>query len=416
MELRYTLLTCAGAIALALTPMTAGAQSRADLLAGKAAHHPRTFVAEMRGGGAPANDECTSPEVLTVGTNCESPTAGDNSAATESTLGPACDPANDSLYIDVWYSFNSGTNTSVDVDLVPSDPMTDWVVVVMEACDGPELLCAIQPEAPESVPVTENTEYIVRVYSNTQYGNSGPFTICVSGTPPPPPPPANDECANAIVITTSADCVPVDGYTLMATESQPADSCNGYLGTANDDVWYTFTATATEMTINVQGGGTFDAVVELFEGDCSALSEIGCADATVSGELETIQQSGLNIGQAYLVRLFHYGAAETAPSDFTICAVEGLANIGIGEENEVDGSSIFPNPTTGPVSITWQGPSADVRIDVLDMTGRIVHAEQRHLLKGQVAQLSLFDRLAEGTYTVRLNGGGVRTSHPLIVR
>jgi hypothetical protein len=207
----------------------------------------------------------------------------------------------------------------------------------------------------------------------------------------------------------------VDGYTFAATESQPADSCNGYLGTANDDVWYTFTATATEMTINVQGGATFDAVVELFEGDCSSLSEIGCADASVSGEAETIQQSGLNVGQSYLVRLFHYGAAETAPSDFTICAVEGLANIGFAEENEADASGIFPNPTTGPVSITWQGPSADVRIDVLDMTGRLVHGEQRHLLKGQVAQLSLIDRLAEGTYALRLSGGGVRTSHPLIV-
>lgn len=416
MRTHYTLAVCTGALALAASPLTSDAQSRADMLLGKSAHHPGTFHAQLRGGGAPANDECDAAEALTVGTDCAAPTSGDNTAATQSVEGPACDNATTGIFADVWYSFNSGTNTSVDVDLVPSETMTDNVLVVLDGCTGTELLCYVLPPGPQSVTVTENTDYIIRIYSNTQYGDPGPFTICVSGTPPPPPPPANDECANAIVITANADCVPTDGYSLGATESQPADSCNGFLGTANDDVWYTFTATATEMTIGVQGGAGFDAVVELYEGDCSSLSGIGCADGTVSGELEEIFQSGLTVGQSYLVRVFGYGPAEVSPAEFTICAVEGLSGIGMVEHADGRAINLFPNPADGPVSFMWQGPAADVRIDVLDMTGRLAHSELRHLVNGQVTMLSPSDRLAEGTYSVRLTGGGVRVSQPLIVR
>jgi hypothetical protein len=417
MRTHYTFIACAGALALVLSPLTSDAQSRADMLAGDHGHHSGRFHADLRGGGAPANDECDAPEALTVGADCTSPTAGDNTAATQSELGPSCDDSTSTgIFADVWYSFNSGTNTSVDVDLVPSAGMTDNVIVVLDGCAGTELLCYVLPPGPQSVTVTENTDYIIRVYSNTEYGNPGAFTICVSGTPPPPLPPANDDCANAIVITASTDCVLTDGTTDGGTESLPADSCNGFLGTANDDVWYSFTATATDMTIGVQGAEGFDAVVELFQGDCGSLSEIGCADSTVSAGLEQIRQSGLTVGQAYLVRLFNYGDAETAPADFTICAVEGLVSLGVGENSEGTGLSMFPNPAEGPVSITWPGPAADVRIEVLDMTGRLAHSEQRHLMHGQITVLALGDRLAEGTYAVRLAGGGLHVSQRLMVR
>ncbi|MBP7515175.1 MAG: T9SS type A sorting domain-containing protein [Flavobacteriales bacterium] len=416
MRTQYTLSTITGAIVLALSPFASDAQSRADMLAGKSVRHSGAFVSALRGGGAPANDDCTAPETLTVGEDCASPTPGDNTNATQSEAGPTCDDASTGIWADVWYTFNSGSNTSVDVDLVPGETMTDNVLVVLDACAGTELLCYVLPPAAQSVEVTENTDYIVRVYSNTQYGDPGPFTICVSATPPPPPAPANDDCAAAIALTTGPDCQPTDGYSFGATESQPADSCNGYLGTANDDVWYSFVATATEMTISVQGGEGFDAVVELFEGDCSGLSEIGCADATVGGELEEIFQSGLVVGNTYLVRLFNYGGAEVSPSSFTICAKDGLSGIGMDEGTAAAGTELFPNPAEGVVNITWSGSAADVRIDVLDMTGRCAHSELRHLSKGQITVMSFGDRLPAGAYSVRMTGAGMRVAHRLVLR
>lgn len=415
MRTHYTLYMCAVATGLALSPFVSEAQSRADVLAGKSVRRHGVSLSELRGGGAPANDDCTAPETLTVGEDCASPTPGDNTNATQSEVGPACDDASTGIWADVWYTFNSGSNTSVDVDLVPGETMTDYVLVVLDACGGTELLCYVLPPAAQSVEVTENTDYIVRIYSNTQYGDPGPFTICVSATPPPPPPPANDDCGSAIVLTANADCVPTDGYSFGATESQPADSCNGYLGTANDDVWYTFVAMAAEMTISVQGGDGFDAVVELFEGDCSGLSEIGCADATVGGELEEIAQGGLVVGNSYLVRLFNYGGTEVSPSSFTICAAEGLSGIGMDEAAGAVGTEPFPNPAEGPVNITWSGAAADVRMDVLDMTGRCAHTELRHLSKGQVTVMSLGDLLPAGAYSIRLTGGGTRITHRLVI-
>ncbi len=347
MTTHYAAPSIFAAVALLLSPLVGNAQSRADLLSGKYVPHVRPFHVDQRGGGAPANDDCAAPEVLTVTADCTSPTPGDNTLATESELGPACDGTNDSLYIDVWYSFNSGANTSVDVELLPSELMTDWVLVVLDACGGGELLCSIQPAAAQTVAVSANTDYVVRVYSNTQFGLPGPFTICVTGTPPPPPPPANDDCGGAIMLTAAVDCVLTDGTTASATESQPADSCNGYLGIANDDVWYSFVATATEMTVSVTGNTGFDAVVELFEGDCGSLAEIGCADATVSAGLEEVPQSGLTVGATYLVRLFHYGTGNPTDAGFTICVTEGLGGIGIGERGTDDAFEPVPQSDRG---------------------------------------------------------------------
>lgn len=411
MRTRYT--TIAGVCALALT-MTVRGQSRSDAMAGHIGHHIAPSSGAPRG-GAPANDECDAAEALTVGVDCTTPTSGDNTNSTQSVEGPSCDNMTTGIYADVWYSFNSGANTSVDIDLVPSDTMTDNVLVVLDGCAGTEVLCYVLPPGPQSVEVTENTDYVIRVYSNTQYGDPGPFTICITATPPPPPVPANDDCANAIALTTGTDCAPTDGYTFGASESLPADSCNGYLGTADDDVWYSFVAGATEMTISVQGSAGFDAVVELFEGDCSTLTGIGCADGSVGGELEEIFQSGLVIGQSYLVRVFHYNDTETSPAAFTICATEGLSGIGMEEKGEGADNGLFPNPTDGPVTITWPGPAADVRFDVLEMTGRLAHSELRHMSPGQLATLSLGD-LAAGTYSVRLTGGGARSSRRLMIR
>jgi hypothetical protein len=415
MMTRYTLPTVLVALALLLSPVVSNAQSRADLLSGKYTPNVRAFHAEQRGGGTPANDECASPEILTVGADCTNPTPGDNTLATESELGPACDGTNDSLYIDVWYSFNSGTNTSVDVDVTPSDLMTDWVLVVLDACDGIELLCAIQPVGPRTVTVTANTNYVVRVYSNTQFGLPGPFTICVTGTPPPPPPPANDDCAGAMMLTAAVDCVLTDGTTASATESQPADSCNGFLGIANDDVWYSFVATATEMTVSATGNTGFDAVVELFEGSCGSLTEIGCADATVNGGLEEVPQSGLTVGSTYLVRLFHYSTGDPTDAGFTICVTEGLGGIGIGERGTDERLSLFPNPTAGDLWVTWPGSSGDVRIELLDMTGRAVFAQERYMAHGQTATWVVPHHVEQGTYAVRLTNGTLGYSGRVVV-
>src|SRR5262245_3723564 len=73
--------------------------------------------------------------------------------------------------------------------------------------------------------------------------------------------PAINYCVSAITLGVNTTCVPTTGDVAGATQSMPALTCNGFTGTANDDVWYTFTATTPTAYIEVTGSASFDAVV-----------------------------------------------------------------------------------------------------------------------------------------------------------
>ena len=66
----------------------------------------------------------------------------------------------------------------------------------------------------------------------------------------------------------------------------------GCAGTANDDVWYSFTATNYTQTIQVAGSANFDAVVELYDGACAGLTSLSCTDNSFFGGTETVTASG----------------------------------------------------------------------------------------------------------------------------
>lgn len=125
--------------------------------------------------------------------------------------------------------------------------------------------------------------------------------------------PANNNCAGAIVLMPSASCVPVSGTTASATQSQPACS-----GSANDDVWYTFTANANALSIVVTGSTSFNAVVQLFSGSCGGTS-MACVNATGVGGIETVTSTSLSIGVQYWVRVHHFTTSIAANPTFTIC-------------------------------------------------------------------------------------------------
>ncbi|MBP6697141.1 MAG: T9SS type A sorting domain-containing protein [Flavobacteriales bacterium] len=140
----------------------------------------------------------------------------------------------------------------------------------------------------------------------------------LAGNPPP-----NDDCANATVLVIGTSCTPVIGEVQDATQSLPAITCNTFMGNANDDVWYSFTASATAHTIDVAGSTSFDAVVELLQDGCSlGPVTLGCADATVGGGIETIAASGLVIGVTYWIRVYDYSSGYPATTTFTIRVTE----------------------------------------------------------------------------------------------
>jgi len=140
------------------------------------------------------------------------------------------------------------------------------------------------------------------------FGSPGVLEVCAV------PAPANDNCAGAISLTQAATCTPTTGNVANATES-----LIGCAGEADEDVWYSFVATATSAVVTVAGSTDFDAVVEVFSGACGAGTSLTCIDNNGLGGTEIGAASALTIGQTYFVRVYDYDLGAPLSTTFTIC-------------------------------------------------------------------------------------------------
>ncbi len=261
----------------------------------------------------PTNDDCASATLITQTATCVTTTI-DAALATASpeltTLCPFLPTPDD----DVWVSFVATTaNPTVEVT---GSASYDPVIQLWDSCGGIELYCSDATlgggtEAIYTTGLTIGNTYVLRVFD---YYVGAPLTttfdVCVYDAPPPI---GNDECANAIVLTQNATCINTTGDVAGATQSLA-----GCLGTADDDVWFTFQATSANVTIDVLGSANFDAVVELLD-SCGGAS-IACEDATIGGSsLESLTAYGLTIGQNYAIRVYDWYTGPPPSTTFDIC-------------------------------------------------------------------------------------------------
>ena len=154
--------------------------------------------------GAPANDNCANAVALTVNPNynCGAVTHGSVASATAS--GDATSPCFGSPDDDVWYSFTA-TGAAHQVKLINvTGSITDmYMAFYSGTCGSLVNVACSDPDIANLTGLSIGTTYYVRVYTYTSTpGQTTQFDICV-GTPPPPP--ANDNCANAVVLTVNPD-------------------------------------------------------------------------------------------------------------------------------------------------------------------------------------------------------------------
>lgn len=129
----------------------------------------------------PANSDCSNAESITVNDLADCP-ANSISGTTEAALHDGNDPDCDvttAAFLDVWYTFNSGNSTEVNVDFT-AGTATDLVLEVLDGCLGNSVFCTTTDPPPYAVAVDPNTDYLVRMFTNTQFGSGGEFTLCVS--------------------------------------------------------------------------------------------------------------------------------------------------------------------------------------------------------------------------------------------
>lgn len=267
---------------------------------------------------APANDDCANAAELTVNPNllCDVVTSGTTISATQSTeTAPSC--AATGVNDDVWFKFTAtSTSHRITIRNIVGATQDMAMAVYTGACgDLVQVQCS-DPEVMNLSGLTAGTEYKVRVWTYTATAATrSSFDICVGSFPPAP---ANDECTTAVELTVSSTgtCTnSVNGTTASATPSTATAATCSATGT-NDDVWYSFVATATTHLVNVAYTDNTTAT-QVYSGPCGALVAVSCFSGAYGNS--NVLLNNLIVGDTYYARVYSTSATNGTSSDFTIC-------------------------------------------------------------------------------------------------
>ncbi len=136
--------------------------------------------------------------------------------------------------------------------------------------------------------------------------------------------PPNDNCTNPIALPNVSNyCSGAGAFTNVgATPSgYGAATC---FGLASNDVWFSFVAQATDVTVVVRGatqqapGGTLrNPQVAIYAGTCGGtLSQLACQSSTNNTHIAEVSKSGLFVGTTYLIRVQGFN---NATGTFQLC-------------------------------------------------------------------------------------------------
>lgn len=174
-------------------------------------------------------------------------------------------------------------------------------------------------------------------------------------------PNANDDCSNALVVpVTSAPCPSTFNAT---TVGATASSQPGCVGSAEDDIWFKFTATQSALVLQVSYDFIFiyNPVIELFSGTCGSLTSIKCSQRKASSTVIRDIFTGLTPGVEYYARFYEAGnpsnrypmricVYEPVPGDECTNAVPVAINTDTSWANYTQGS--FQNLTASGAHCT----------------------------------------------------------------
>ena len=266
----------------------------------------------------PANDDCINAISITpsVNTTCTL-TAG----TTAGVISSDYDPCMEFEKRNVWYKFTAtaanhivqltfGTMQNGIVDVFTGDCGSR---VSVNTCNSASAGPVVQKILGG---LTVGQEYLIAV-STSEQNEEGTFDICVTT----PPPPANDDCNNAVSLTINPSNIPdirMAGNTQFATQSLPA--CTG---TADDDVWFSFTAAQSSHRIHLFYSSSFFSA-QAFSGSCGSLISIACASP--SGNFKTLPLTGLTTGQVYFIRVYSNSSSASAQGNFSIAITSSPLN------------------------------------------------------------------------------------------
>src|SRR5690606_16042460 len=105
---------------------------------------------------------------------------------------------------------------------------------------------------------------------------------------------------------------------------------------------------------------------------------------------------------------------ETYNGNFAGVMVSGNSTVSLDEVKEETSFSVFPNPTTGSVTLEI-AQGGTYSIDVLNLVGQTVHSEQVTINGGEKLNRD-FSNLNKGVYLINLNGEGISKTSKLTIK
>ena len=263
-------------------------------------------------------------------------------------------------------------------------------------------------------------EYKLRLFTQNETANEGAtFTIALEKRP------ANDECDLAVPLTV----YPMDSAvmtaitTVAASRSFPSPACTILSG--DDDVWYSFTGTGTPVALKtdniVVGQRPSRFAIELLEGGCGGRSLDCYRQETAEGETLILNDGmELPLGRPYALRVF----SQNSGIRHTITADIGLEEISTTSDSEAGAAgasgltlkttTVFPNPTSGLTTVSFQGSEGVVTLRLVDLTGR--QLLRRTLSPGPQSETIDLRGYPKGVYIVQLQDAATSFSSRIISR
>lgn len=100
---------------------------------------------------------------------------------------------------------------------------------------------------------------------------------------------------------------------------------------------------------------------------------------------------------------------EGSPSDNLV--------VGLAEEGEIEGLSLYPNPTEGELNVSFTvAASEQAYLQVQDVSGKVVKTNVINALEGNNLVVLGTDELAAGTYFLNIQVGGVKKALQFVVK
>ena len=314
------------------------------------------------------NSTCATAATLAIDNNCVGTSGGTNTGdptGNDDTDGNVCS-ANYSDGDDFIFEYTATTTDALELDLTTTNSWSG--LLVTEGCPttGTCFASSTSSGSSESVttpPMTIGVTYYIHISTWPTPQSTGQFCLNAQLNAPAMPP-ANDDCAGATPVPVNADlsCTMTASGTIEAATASPEDpaACGG---TEDDDVWFSFMATATSHEIDLINltGGTTDLYHSLWEGTCGSLTHQGlCSDPNSS------TATGLTIGNTYYLRVYSWTSTTGQTTDFDVCigtlppppandACAGAVSISnganVGGDNssatDVEGLSVCEDGTVG---------------------------------------------------------------------